>query len=292
MGFAFVLAALTAVLFALLPALQATRFDVAPRAARRKCHRRSAARVAASGSGRRAGRGRAAAARRRRPVPAIAAGGGHRGRRLQRRTRRHAADRHAHRRLRRRRRHPRRRSPDRALQASRASRRWRVADGAAQGGGLGLGGLRAAGYIGADGSDEIDADWDVGLARLLRRRYASLAEGRPFDDAGSRGRAVCRDRERDHGDASVPGAIRSVSSCCSRLGPKASRARCTSSASLATAKYQSIGEAPRNFIYVPLAQQFRSEITFYVVTPARPGLGRSASPISGRPSSHSIRCCR
>jgi hypothetical protein len=30
------------------------------------------------------------------------------------------------------------------------------------------------------------------------------------------------------------------------------------------AKYRSVGEAPRNFIYVPLAQQFMSEVTFYV----------------------------
>ena len=183
-------------------------------------------------------------------------------RRLQRGGRRPAARRHADRRLSDRcRRHPRRRRADRTLPALPGV----TAVGASRmvplmSGGLGLGGLRAPGYSGPDGRDEVDADWDVGHAGLLRGAADSRHAGPSVHRAGSRGRAVCRDHQRSDGGASVAGpAIRSGSGCCSasapatRGAPAGDRRRRAHRRSTA-----SIGEAPRNFIYVPLAQQFMS----------------------------------
>jgi predicted permease len=132
-----------------------------------------------------------------------------------------------------------------------------------QGGGLGLGGLHAPGYVGPDGTDEVhNVDWDVVSPDYFKTLQLAVAQGRPFD-AGDRqgaphvaiinetmaaqlwpgqnpiGRQLRQTGGGDGGKLEVVGVARN-------------------------AKYRSVGEAPRNFIYVPLAQQFMSEVTFYV----------------------------
>ena len=130
------------------------------------------------------------------------------------------------------------------------------------GGGLGLGGLRAAGYTGPDGTDQIAADWDVISPDYFDAIQMSIVQGRRFN-AGDRQGApfvaivnqslaervwpgqnpIGRTLLQDPGGAERPLQIVGVA----RDG-----------------KYRTISEAPRNFIYVPLAQQFMSEVTFYV----------------------------
>jgi len=132
-------------------------------------------------------------------------------------------------------------------------------------GGLGLGGLRAPGYVGPDGTNRVEADWDVVSPGYFATLEVPLAHGRAFDARDRTGatfvaivnekmaaqlwpgddpigRTLIQDGGRDPGDTrtlEIVGVARN-------------------------AKHRMIGEPQRNFIYVPLAQQFMSDITFYV----------------------------
>jgi predicted permease len=128
---------------------------------------------------------------------------------------------------------------------------------------LGLGGVRAPGYTGPNGTDAVQADWDVVSPGYFAALELRLTQGRVFDS---------RDRE-----GSTPVAIISETMA-SRVWPgqnpigrnliqriSDAEERPLEVVGIArSAKHYSINEPPANFIYVPLAQQFMSEVTFLV----------------------------
>lgn len=141
-------------------------------------------------------------------------------------------------------------------------------------GSLGLGGLRAPGYVGPDGSDEVEADWDVVTSGYFSTLQIPITRGRAF---------TARDRADAPYVAIVneamasrlwPGRDPVGQTLMQRAGRDAQERRLEIVGVTRTGKYRSIGEAPRNFIYVPLAQQYIGD-TFFFVRRA-PGASRIA----------------
>ena len=132
-----------------------------------------------------------------------------------------------------------------------------------QGGGMGLGGLRAAGYKGADGSGGIDADWDVISPDYFKTLRVGLAEGRPFDDRDRSGAPFVAIVNETMAKLVWPGQSAVGQTLTQDSGEGQPRTLHVVGVAR-NAKYRSVGDRPRNFIYVPMAQQFRSEMTFYV----------------------------
>jgi putative ABC transport system permease protein len=146
---------------------------------------------------------------------------------------------------------------------------------------FGLGGLRAPGYVGADGTDSVDADWDTVTPGYFDALEVRIVQGRGFDD---------RDRE-----GALP-VVMINETMAARLWPGANpigrqliQISRTEERALQIvgitrpAKSASISEPPQNFIYVPLAQQFMPNITFFVRhASSGPGLqpGRSGSRLA------------
>lgn len=133
------------------------------------------------------------------------------------------------------------------------------------GGGLGLGALRAPGYSGRDGSDRVEADWDTVSPEYFRTLQLEVVHGRPFgpqDRAGARRVAIVNERLA----AEVwPGQNPIGRTLLQQTGRDPAETAPLEIVGVARmAKYRSIGETPRNFIYVPLAQQYLSDITLYV----------------------------
>jgi hypothetical protein len=132
-------------------------------------------------------------------------------------------------------------------------------------GSLGLGGLRAPGYVGPDGRDEVEADWDSVTAGYFAALQIPITRGRAF---------TARDREGapfvaivNHAMASRlwPGRDPIGQRLLQRTGRGDAEERTLAVIGVTrTGKYRSIGEAPRNFIYVPLAQQYVGDNFFFV----------------------------
>jgi predicted permease len=128
---------------------------------------------------------------------------------------------------------------------------------------LGLGGLRAPGYVGPDGTDRVQADWDTVTPGYFDALEVRIVQGRGFDD---------RDRE-----GALPVAMINETMA-ARLWPSVnpigrqliqqvspSEERTLQVVGITRpAKSASITESAQNFIYVPLAQQFMSDVTFFV----------------------------
>ena len=132
-----------------------------------------------------------------------------------------------------------------------------------QGGGLGLGGLRAPGYVGPDGTDEIETDWDVVSTDYFRTLQVRLAHGRAFTPADRQGAPFVAIVNETMAAMLWPGQNPIGRTLYQEMGPKEQRPLEIVGVAR-NAKYRSIGETPRPFIYVPLAQQFMPEVTFYV----------------------------
>ena len=133
-----------------------------------------------------------------------------------------------------------------------------------QGGGMGRGRLSVPGRSsGRTGSDEVDADWDVISPDYFSTLQMRLVAGRAFTDRDREGAPkVAIVNERMAADA-WPGQ--------DPIGKQLRHEDGTPNGSMLqivgvtrTGKYRMVNEAPRNFIYVPMAQQFASEVTFYV----------------------------
>lgn len=132
-----------------------------------------------------------------------------------------------------------------------------------QGGGLGMGGLRAPGFSGPDGTDAVDTDWDVVSPGYFDALEVRILQGRAF---------TARDRD------GAPRVAIINEFMAAHLWPEQNpigkqliqEMRDNTEQSLEivgiarNAKHRSIGEPQRNFIYVPLAQQYLADLTFYV----------------------------
>ena len=131
-----------------------------------------------------------------------------------------------------------------------------------QGGGLSLGGLRAPGYEAPDGSDRVRADWDVVTPDYFKTLRLDIRQGRAFNDgdrAGAPDVVIVNETLAERvwpGKNPIGMQLLQVSGDTTRTLHVVGVAR--------RGKYRTINEAPRNFIYVPLAQQFLPDITFYV----------------------------
>jgi putative ABC transport system permease protein len=132
-----------------------------------------------------------------------------------------------------------------------------------QGGGLGLGAVHIPGRVGPDGSDEIHSDCDVISPDYFTTLQMRIASGRAFTDQDRDGAArVVIVNERFAAEA-WPGQNPIGKQV--RLDAGDPEPRLLSVVGVArNSKYRDINESPRNFFYLPLAQQFMSEATFYV----------------------------
>ena len=133
-----------------------------------------------------------------------------------------------------------------------------------RGGGLGLGGLRSPGYIGPDGSDAVDADWDVVSADYFRTLQMPIAQGRGFGAQDREGAPFVAIVNQTLASRVWPGADPIGRTLFQETSPGGPSRPLLIVGVARDGKYRSVGESPRNFIYVPLTQQFMSEMTFYV----------------------------
>jgi predicted permease len=130
-----------------------------------------------------------------------------------------------------------------------------------QGGGLGLGELHVPGRVGPRGGDEIDADWDVVSPDYFSTLQMPIVRGRPFSAQDRTGAPLVAIVNERFAEDAWPGQDPIGKQLVQEGGDR----RTISIVGVArNAKYRAINEAPRNFIYVPLTQQFMSEMTFYV----------------------------
>jgi predicted permease len=131
-----------------------------------------------------------------------------------------------------------------------------------QGGGLGLGVVRVPGRVNADGSDTIDSDCDVVSPDYFATLQLPIISGRAFgpqDRAGAAGVIIVNER---FAATAWPGQNpigRQV-----RLDSLDSPSHLTVVGVARDAKYREVNESPRLFYYLPLSQVFLSEVTFYV----------------------------
>ena len=131
-------------------------------------------------------------------------------------------------------------------------------------GSLGLGGLRAPGSVGPEGNDSVEADWDVVTPGYFAALQIPITRGRGF---------TARDREGAPYVAIVnevmaarlwPGRDPIGQKLMQRAGRDTEERALEIVGVTRTGMYRSIGETPRNFIYVPLAQQYVGDNFFFV----------------------------
>jgi predicted permease len=133
------------------------------------------------------------------------------------------------------------------------------------GGGLGLGRLSAPGYLGSDGDDSIEADWDVVTPGYFEALQVSLSQGRLFTDKDREGAPFVAIINETMATRVWPGQNPIGRHLLQQTGRDRNEVRTLEIVGVArNAKHRFFGEPPVNFIYVPIAQQFLSELTFYV----------------------------
>ncbi|HSC28582.1 MAG TPA: ADOP family duplicated permease [Vicinamibacterales bacterium] len=141
-----------------------------------------------------------------------------------------------------------------------------------QGSRLGLGALRSPGYAGPQGTDRVDADWDVVSAGYFETLQMGIVEGRVFGAQDRAGGPFVAIVNRTLAERLWPGEPAIGRTLFQQTEPGAQRALEIVGV-VRDAKHRLISDGPQNFIYVPLPQQFMSEVTFYVRR--APGQSRS-----------------
>jgi predicted permease len=132
-----------------------------------------------------------------------------------------------------------------------------------QGGRLGLGRLRAPGYTGPDNSDAVNADWDAVSVGYFEALQMPIVAGRAFAPEDRPGAPSVAIVNRTMAERLWPGQDPIGRTLIQESGQDTRRPLQIVGVAR-DSKYASVSEGPRNFIYVPLAQQFLSEVTFYV----------------------------
>ena len=126
-----------------------------------------------------------------------------------------------------------------------------------------LGALRVPGYKSPEGNDRVEADWDTVSTGYFDALQVRITEGRAFD---------ARDREGSPPVAIInetmaaqlwPGESAIGRQIVHRVSDKEERTMQIVGVAY-PAKNGQISDTARNFIYVPLAQRFMSEVTFFV----------------------------
>ncbi len=132
-----------------------------------------------------------------------------------------------------------------------------------QGGRLGLGALHAPGYVGPDGTDEISADWDVVSPGYFDTIQMRIVQGRAFSPQDRDGMPFVAIVNETLAQQVWPGQNPIGRTLVQ--GSAADSRRTLQVVGVArAAKTRLVSDPDHNFIYVPLAQQFMSEVTFYV----------------------------
>jgi predicted permease len=135
------------------------------------------------------------------------------------------------------------------------------------GGGLGLGDLQVDGRTPPDARRGWDADWNVVSPGYFETLRMPIARGRAFGDAdrpGSLDVAIVNEtfaRALWPGEDPIGRVIRNDERVLTVVGVARD------------AKYRTLGESPRNFIYVALAQRYMSRLTLMVRAPNEASLG-------------------
>jgi putative ABC transport system permease protein len=133
------------------------------------------------------------------------------------------------------------------------------------GGGLELGGLRSPGYAGPDGTDRVEANWDVVSPGYFAALDVRIVQGRGFTAADRDGAPYVAIVNETIAARVWPGENPIGKRLLQRFGRDPAEERPLEIVGVARdAKYRYISEAPRTFIYVPLAQQYLSDLNFYV----------------------------
>jgi predicted permease len=143
-----------------------------------------------------------------------------------------------------------------------------------QGGGLGLGGIHVPGLRnGPDGSDEIESDWNVVSPEYFDTVSMRLVEGRPFSDSDREGSPFVAVVNETFARQAWPGKPAVGQFLNQDTAPNKTRPVQVVGI-VRDAKYRYIGERQRPFVYVPMAQQPSSDITFFI----KHEPGRSIAP--------------
>ena len=132
------------------------------------------------------------------------------------------------------------------------------------GGGLGLGGLTVPGVAPPNGRRFLSADWNVVTPGYFAAMKMRLLSGRDFTDAdGETAPAVAivnATAVRQWWGGRDPVGKTLLQEAGTRANPDATR-QLTVIAVAADANYRTLGEDPRPFVYVPIAQQYLPRVT-------------------------------
>jgi predicted permease len=137
------------------------------------------------------------------------------------------------------------------------------------GGGMGLGGLRRAGTSGLDA--RIDTDWNIISPGYLPALGIPVLRGRNFSIADRQGAgsvAIINEHLARHVFPDVDPIGQVLENGDFRPGRERVDQRLTIVGIARDAKYRWLGEAPRDFIYVPLAQTPTRALHFFLRRPA------------------------
>ena len=145
-----------------------------------------------------------------------------------------------------------------------------------QGSGFGLGSITAPGVTGPEEDGSWDADWDIVSADYFKTVGMAIVEGRAFTAADREGTPDAVVINETFARRLFPGRSAVGRQLIQEAGEKDER-RLTVVGVAGDAKYRYVSDGPRNFVYVPLAQQAFSEFSLFV------------KHTGGRPVAHEIR---
>ena len=134
------------------------------------------------------------------------------------------------------------------------------------GGGMGLGGVEVSGVAPADAREGWREDWNVVTPGYFRTMRIPMFQGREFTDADRLGSAAVAILNETFAKTLFPGqnpigrTLRNDSATITVVGIARN------------SKYRTLGEEPRNFIYVPMAQRYisRAHLLVRVSGPTSP----------------------
>ena len=127
---------------------------------------------------------------------------------------------------------------------------------------LELGSLRAPGYVAPDGTDRIQAGWDSVSTGYFEALDVRITQGRAFDARDRNGAPYVAIINETMAARLWPGQNPIGRQLIQQVPREQDRPLEIIGVAEPT-KSASISETPQNFIYVPLAQQFLSEVTFF-----------------------------